>query len=123
MHHHQANQDRQVNQDSPDLLGPLGPLDLQARVDMENQVLRVHLGHLGQLDTLQLANRVLQVHPGNLVPMESLGIGEHLAHLEPRVQGVPLVLPGPLDLQVFLLLANLGHMVCLDQWGLKVSKA
>ncbi|KPP79542.1 hypothetical protein Z043_100869 [Scleropages formosus] len=115
-HHHQVSQDPKVNQDH---LDPLGPLDLQARVDMENQALTVHQGHQGQLVTLQLVNLALQVHLVSLVPMASLVMVDHLVHLDPKVQGVPPVLPGSLDLQVFLLLVNLDHMVCLDQWGLE----
>lgn len=100
----------QVNLDLLDLPGPL------ARVLKDWKVPRDHLAHPDLLATRHLESQALQVDLENQVHMVHLELKEIPVHLVLRDQEVLLDPLAALGLPVFLLVANLDQLVCLDQW-------
>lgn len=100
----------QVNLDLLDLLDPL------ARMVKDCQDLGDHLAHLDLLATQHLESQALQVDQGNQVQMVHLDLKEILVHMVLKDQGVLLDLLVALGLPVYLPLAILDQVVCLDQW-------
>ncbi|KAB5562596.1 hypothetical protein PHYPO_G00019720 [Pangasianodon hypophthalmus] len=112
----QVPQVSQVNLDLLDLPDPL------VRVLKDCQGLRDHLAHLDLLATQHLESQALQVDQANQVQMVHLDLKEILVHLVLRDQGVLLDLLAALGLPVYLPLANLDQLVCLDQWDQEESQ-